>query len=108
MTAGRGLYVRDEGERYVVLADLPGLAPEDLELEVSGRQLTVSGAREITVPEGFQLTHRERSSWRFERTLTLPDDVDVEHIDATRRDGVLEVHLPRVAQVQPRKIEITA
>lgn len=108
LTAGRGLHFREDGERYVVKADLPGLAPEELEVQVSGRQLTVSGTRRLTAPEGFTLQHRERSEWRFERTLALPDDVDPDKVQASLRDGVLEVSLPRVAEVQPRRIEVNA
>lgn len=108
LTAGRGLHVREEGEQYVVNADLPGLSAEDLELEVTGRQLSVRGRRALKVPEGFQLKHRERSAWSFDRTLSLPEDVDPDRVEATLRDGVLEIRLPRVPEVTPRRISVSA
>ena len=108
VSAGHGLHFREDGDRYVVNADLPGLSLEDLEVHISGRQLSVSGQRTITTPEGFELKHRERTSWKFERALALPEDVDADNVAASLRDGVLEVSLPRVAQVESRRIEVTA
>lgn len=108
VAAGHGLHFREDGDRYVVNADLPGLSAEELELQVAGRQLLIRGKRTIKAPEGFTLQHRERASWSFERTLVLPEDVDTEAVGASLRDGVLEVSLPRVAQVQSRRIEVTA
>ena len=108
LTAGRGLHFREEGDHYIVKADLPGLAADKLDVQVAGRQLTISGQRELTVPEGFTLQHRERSEWRFERTLSLPDDVDPDGVEATLTDGVLSVHLPRVAEIAPRQITVQA
>lgn len=108
VAAGHGLHFREDGDRYVVYADLPGLAPEDLEVHVAGRQLSVSGKRTISTPEGFELKHRERAATSFERTLVLPEDVDADAVQASLRDGVLEVSLPRVAQVQSRRIEVSA
>lgn len=106
--AGRGLYVREVDGGYRVQADLPGLDPEALEVQVSGRQLTISGRRELSVPEGYVMRHRERAPWSFERTITLPDDVDADRIEARLRDGVLDVHLPRVPQATSRRIAVNA
>lgn len=108
LTAGRGLHVREDGEQYVVNADLPGLAAEDLELEVTGRQLSVKGRRSLEVPDGYALKHRERSAWTFERTLSLPEDVDPDKVEASLRDGVLEIRLPRVPEIAPRRIAVSA
>lgn len=108
VAAGRGLHVREDGDRYVVNADLPGVAPEALTVEVTGRQLAVGGRRSLGVPDGWKLQHRERGEYTFERNLLLPDDVDTDKIEASLRDGVLEVTLPRLPKISPRRVAVSA
>ena len=104
--AGRGLHLTEDEERYVLSADLPGIDLEDLEVSVKGRQLTVRARRETATPEDFETTHRERSSWRFERSISLPEPVDGDRIMARLVDGVLRVEIPRAERAQSRNIPV--
>jgi HSP20 family protein len=98
----------DETERaYEIVADLPGLTDKDIKLEVLDGQLTMSGARTLPVPEGAQAIRRERGTLEFSNTLRLPNDVDTGAIQATMKDGVLRLSLPKQPETKPRAIPIT-
>jgi HSP20 family protein len=94
-------------EHFVLRADLPGLAEEDVTLEVEDNVLTVSGERKAeheTTKEGY---HRvERAFGSFSRSLTLPEGVDAEAVTANFDRGVLEIRIPKPEQRKPRKISI--
>lgn len=86
--------VRDDGD-LVVKADVPGMKPEELEIEVDEGMLTVSGRHEATKEEADEhFVRRERRSGSFIRRLPLPEGVDPKAITATAKDGVLEVTVP--------------
>jgi HSP20 family protein len=99
----------EEGDRYVLRADLPGLSEKDVTIELDERVLTVSGERRSeheTRKEGY---HRvERASGRFSRSLTLPEGVDAEAIEAQFENGVLEVRIPKPEERKPRRVQIKA
>lgn len=104
--------VKRSGDDVTVRAELPGLRPEDVDIELRDNVLTISGERtseEQKDDEGWLI--RETSYGSFERSLTIPDNVDPAAITATFMDGVLEVRVPRAfEQSKPRttKIEIGA
>jgi HSP20 family protein len=94
-------------DQFVVRADLPGLAEEDISIELEANVLTISGERkheEKTEKEGFFRV--ERAFGTFARTLTLPDGVDADAIKAEFANGVLEVRIPKPEQRKPRKVAI--
>lgn len=91
----------------VLRADLPGVSPENLELQVQDNRLTLFGrVHEHVATEGVSLIHQEYHQGDFLRSFILSDDVDHDRISAKLVDGVLEVTLPRVPRAQPRKISI--
>jgi HSP20 family protein len=96
---------QDERAMYAE-AELPGFSMGSLEILASGDTLTIKGKREIAHPEGAKVVRAERSARSFERTLTLPAQVDVERIEATLANGVLTITLPKAQAVLPRKIEV--
>lgn len=102
--------VKRSGEDVMVRAELPGLKPEDVNIELRDNVLTISGERkseEQKEDEGWLI--RESSYGSFERSLTIPESVDPGAISANFNDGVLEVRVPKaLEQAQPRttKIEI--
>jgi HSP20 family protein len=98
------LDVRETEEEYLVLLDLPGVKSDDVTVEVTDRVLSISGSRARV--EGGEPQLSERPSGSFARTLTLPQGVDDEKIAANFNDGVLEVHVPKPIEQQPRKISI--
>lgn len=92
---------------YQVAVDLPGVAREDVDVTVAGRTLTIAGERkQEEVPEGAGRLRSERPLGRFERTIDLPDQIDVQGVVAHMQDGVLTIELPTPARARGRKIEI--
>jgi HSP20 family protein len=80
---------------------------EDIELSLNGNLLTVSGKREVEKrEEGDQYFSVERSFGTFSRSFSLPDNVDVDHISADLRNGVLTAQIPKKPEAQPKKISI--
>jgi HSP20 family protein len=97
----------DDGERFLVRAELPGVDKGSLEVTAQGEQLTIRGERKIEPAEKKASYHRrEREGGQFRRVVTLPQGVDANNIQATFKDGVLEVELPRAPELKPRKISI--
>src|ERR671915_1022600 len=99
-----------EGEDHFVLkADLPGLAEEDVSIEVQDGMLTISGERKAEHEARERGWYRiERSFGSFSRSLTLPDGVDADRISAQFDRGVLEVTIPKPEERKPRRVQIQA
>jgi HSP20 family protein len=94
-------------DNFVLRADLPGLTESDVNIEVQDNVLTISGERKTDNEERKAGYYRvERSYGSFRRTLTLPEGVDPELVRATFDRGVLEVTVPKPAQLTPRKVQI--
>lgn len=99
--------VFENGEAYLVRAEIPGVDKDTLDVSVKGDELTLRGERRISAAEPAAAYHRrERSGGAFRRVVTLPKAVDADRIRASYKDGVLEVELPFVPELKPRKIEI--
>ena len=101
--------VREENERFVVTADLPGVEGKNIEITADEGVLTISGQRgseKKTAGEGYERV--ERASGSFLRRFTLPESADAEAIKATHLNGVLELSIPKRPQAQPRRIEVQA
>ena len=98
------IFETDEG--LMLRADLPGVSPEDLELQVQDNRLTLFGRVKYHLPEQALLMHQEYQQGDFLRSFILSDDVDHDRISAKLTNGVLEVSLPKVPRAQPRKISI--
>jgi len=95
-------------DHYVLRADLPGLSEDDVAIEVEDDVLTVSGERKAEHEQRGEGYHRlERSYGSFARSLTLPDGVDPEAVQASFDRGVLEVRIPKPEQKQPRRVSIS-
>ena len=97
------LDVEETDEAYLVHAEVPGVAREDLEIKVAGDVLTIAGEKKTTVEEPKL---RERVFGSFERSLELPTPIDVEGVKAESRDGVLIVTLPKASAERVKRIEI--
>lgn len=103
------LDVVETPNEYLIAVDLPGVKPEDVKVEMEEGKLTISGKRETLVEENTKHVHRiERTKGTFHRVVTLPREIDTENIDAKYEQGVLHITLPKLAERQPRKIEIRA
>lgn len=100
--------IDEYSDRFVLRADVPGVDPASIEVTLEKGVLTLSGAREAAAEDsGVERRRVERTAGRFHRRFTLPDTVDAEAVSASNKHGVLEVVIPKRAQLQPRKIAVT-
>ncbi len=97
----------DEANLYAE-AELPGVSMSDLEIFVSGDELTVKGERKAPTEEGAAWHRRERGAGTFSRAIRLPVEIDTEKVEASLADGVLLITLPKSPAARPRKIEVQA
>ncbi len=99
--------VREEADRFVIRADLPGIDPQDIEVQMDKGVLSIQGERKADVAaEGAHYTRVERRSGSFNRRFVLPDSADADGIVASGRDGVLEVSIPKKPETTPRRIRV--
>lgn len=99
--------IHEEENRFVLTADVPGISRENVDITLEEGVLTVKGARRVEqASSNTGYRHRERRQGTFLRQFTLPDTVDAEHINATMKDGVLEIEIPKQEKLQPKKITV--
>jgi HSP20 family protein len=101
-----GINLWEEGDNAYVEAELPGFSMEDVEVLVTGDQLTINGQRKATDRSNASYHRRERGTGRFSRALTLPWQVDADKVQAKLVDGVLTVTLPKSDLAKPKKIKL--
>lgn len=97
-----------EGDEYVLSADLPGIDPESVDLDVDGQLLTIRAERRAPASEQVRWLAHERPYGSYMRQFTLGDGVDVDRITANYEHGVLSVIVPMAERAKPRKIAISA
>ncbi len=98
----------ETGESFVLRADLPGLAEQDVNIELEDNVLTISGERQADHEERKEGYYRVERAWgTFSRSLTLPEGVDPEAVQANFHHGVLEVRIPKPEVRKPRKVAIS-
>lgn len=98
----------ETGDHYVLRADLPGLSDEDVNVQLEDNVLTISGERKAeheTQQEGYY--RLERAFGAFSRSLTLPEGIDPDGVQAHFDRGVLEIRIPKPAQKKPRQVQIS-
>jgi len=95
-----------DGDHYVLTADLPGIDPGSVDIDVDGQLLTIRAERTLGNREGVKWITREREGASFLRQLNLGQGVDTEHIAANYSNGVLSVTIPVSEKAKPRKIEV--
>lgn len=98
--------IEETPEEYIVTADLPGVKKEDISIECSGTQLSISAERKAESVEGRKTDRRERYYGAYQRSFTLPAGVDMDKIEASFESGVLTVQIPKGEQARARRIEI--
>jgi HSP20 family protein len=97
----------EEKDRYVLRADVPGVKPEDIDVNMENGILSVSGERHQESTEETQDMRRvERVSGRFYRRFNLPDTADADEISAKSANGILEVVIPKQPEIQARRITV--
>ncbi len=97
----------EDVDKFIVLADVPGVSSETIDISMEDNVLTVKGHKINTFDEKkSQLTRSERSSGSFYRQFTLPDTIASDKISAKSKDGVLEIRIPKQEKAKPRSISI--
>lgn len=96
----------EHGENFELRAEIPGMEKENLNVKIQGNYLEISGKRESDAPEGYRTHKTERGSRAFSRSFTLPADVDASKAEATLKDGILHLILPKSEAAKPKKITI--
>src|ERR1700730_17486824 len=101
--------VFEDADNVQLKVEVPGVDPKDIQIQVEGNTLTIRGERRLEKEDKRENYQRiERVYGAFSRTFTLPSIVDVEHISAEGKDGVLRVVLPKKAETKPRQIKVQA
>lgn len=96
-----------DGDHYVLSADLPGIDPGSVDIDVDGQLLTIRAERTLPSGDGVKWITREREGASFLRQLNLGQGIDTERIAATYGNGVLSVTIPVSEKAKPRKVEVT-
>ncbi len=97
-----------DGDHYVLSADMPGIDPGSVDIDVDGQLLTIRAERTLANAQGVKWLSRERQAGSFLRQLNLGQGIDTERISAHYDNGVLSVTIPVSEKAKPRKIEISS
>lgn len=100
--------VYEDASSITLLADLPGVPRDKLELKVEGDTLLVEGTVQPPTPEGLEAVYAEVRVPRFRRSFALSRDLDTQRIDANLKEGVLTLRIPKAEHAQPRRIAVQA
>lgn len=100
--------VYEDASGITLLADLPGVPRDKLELKVEGDTLHVEGTVQPQTPEGLEALYAEVRVPRYRRSFTLSRELDTERIEANMKDGVLKLRIPKQEHAQPRRITVQA
>jgi len=99
--------IHEDKDKYVVKAELPGMKREDIEVSMDGNTLTVSGERKQEEEKKERENYRsERYFGRFQRSITLPAEVQANKIEASYKDGILTITLPKSEAAKPKQIPV--
>jgi len=98
--------VIEDATGITLYADLPGVAKEQVKLNVEADTLTIEGEVGLATPEGLTASHAEVQVPRYRRVFTLSKELDAEKISAEMTQGVLKLRIPKAQHAQPRKVQI--
>lgn len=101
------LNITEDSDNYYIRAELPGIKTEDVDLQINGRNLTISGARDTACcDENIKYHRREREGGKFSRGVALPGDVDSEKVSASMVNALLSITVGKSEAAKPRKITV--
>jgi HSP20 family protein len=110
-TASQGPFppinVFQQGDDILAIIELPGIEKNSLNIQAKDNTIRIAGKKSFTYPESVSVHRRERMSGEFDRTLSLPVQLDPDRIKAEYRDGILALYLPRSERDKPRSIKIS-
>lgn len=96
----------EANDHVVIAADMPGVAPDGVEVTLERQRLTIRGHVMAPAPEGYRQVYAEYGVGDYERVFTLSEEIDRDHINASFKDGVLMLELPKSASAKARRIEV--
>jgi HSP20 family protein len=98
--------VFDNGDALVVQVEVPGLAKDDLDIQLQGKHLLIKGERHYEAPEGYTVHRQDLGQCSFSRAYTLPIEIAADRVSSSLDDGILTLTLPKAEEAKPRKITI--
>jgi HSP20 family protein len=99
--------LEDKGDRFILSAEAPGFKKDEIDINICGTSVEISGCKEMTTDEKNKAyVRKERMSESFYRTMTLPEEIKYEEVSADLKDGVLEIVLPKKNPKQRKKIQL--
>ena len=98
--------IHEDSNGITLMVDMPGVSRDRLTIEVDKDMLTVEGDARIDMSEGMEALYADVRSTRYRRSFTLSGELETGQIDASLKDGVLSVRIPKRAEVRPRRIEV--
>lgn len=98
----------EDAEGITLQLDMPGVSKDRLEIQAEKSNLVIEGSAQIDMPQGMEALYAEVRSTLFRRSFTLSSELEAEKIDASLKDGVLTLRVPKRAELRPRKIEVSA
>ena len=100
--------ILEKGDTVVLLLDVPGADPASLDVTLDKHVLTIEARVTVAAPEGYAPEHIEFQNGTYERRFVFSEQMDGEHIDATLKDGVLRLTVPKAADTAAKKISVKA
>lgn len=100
--------VFEDASGITLLADMPGVPKDQLELKIEGDALLIEGGVQALTPQGLEAVYAEVRVPRYRRSFTLSRELDTARIEANLKDGVLTLRIPKQAHAQPRRIAVNA
>jgi HSP20 family protein len=98
--------IYEDAEGITIEADMPGVSKDRLNLQVDGNTLLIEGEAAINLPEGVEALYADVRSTHYSRSFTLSNELETDKIDASLKDGVLTLRIPKHPDQRPRKIEV--
>jgi HSP20 family molecular chaperone IbpA len=98
--------IYETDEAIVLLTDMPGVEENSIDITLEKNVLTINGYVEVDTPDNYSLAYAEYESGDYERSFNLSDEIDREKIEATVKNGVLRLHLPKAGPAKTRKITV--
>jgi HSP20 family protein len=110
LTTSRGPFppinVFQQGDDILAIVELPGIDRSDLQIQAKDNTIRISGKKSVEYPDRVSMHRRERLFGEFDRTLTVPVNLDPDRVKAEYRDGILALFLPRAESDKPRSVKI--
>ena len=100
------LNVFRKGDDLVVIAEVPGIRKEDLQVQVKGNTIRISGTKAVQYGDNTAVHRRERLAGNFDRAISVPVEIDADKVQAEGRDGMLALFLPRAERDKPKSIPV--